>query len=166
MLRKLHSTVMEKFCTVYHGMHKEILAFFHVAYLIPSENLVCRKTVSVLHDLFAGSSLLLINEITDEKIHGLSPTCQFIKCFQDLIVGVLIYPVITVHNLEIKSCCVFDSCVDCLSMASIFLMYGFYDSWIFLGIIICDLGSTVTGAIIYNDNLHFLSSDQQGIDAF
>ena len=51
-------------------------------------------------------------------------------------------------------------------MAAIFLMYGFYDSWIFLGIIICDLGSTVTGAIIYNDDLHFLSSDQQGIDAF
>ena len=157
---------MEKFGAVYHRMHKEVLAFFHVAYLIPSEDLVCRKTVSVLHDLFAGSALLLINEITDEKIHGLSPTCQFIKRFQDLIVGVLIYPVITVHNLEIKSCCVFDPGVDCLSMAAIFLVYGFYDSWIFLGIIICNLSSTVAGTIIYNDDLHFLSSDQQGIDAF
>ena len=51
-------------------------------------------------------------------------------------------------------------------MAAIFLMYDFYNSWIFLGIIVCDLGSTVTGAIIYNDDLHFLSCDQQGIDAF
>ena len=51
-------------------------------------------------------------------------------------------------------------------MAAIFLVYGFYDSWIFLCIVIRDLSSTVAGTIIYNDDLHFLSSDQQGIDAF
>jgi len=166
MLRKFHSTVMKKFGTVDHGMHKKVLAFFHMAYFVPSENLVCWKTVSVLHDLFAGSSLLLIDEITDKKIHSLGSAGEIVKCLQDLIIGILIYPVIAVHNFEIKSCCVFDSCVHCLSMAAVFLMDGFYDGWIFLGIIICNLGSTVTGTIIYNDDLYFLSSDQQGIDAF
>ena len=157
---------MEKFGTVDHGMHKKVLAFFHVAYFVPAKDLVCRETVSVLHDFFTGSTLLLIDKIADEKIHRIGSAGKIIKCLQDLIVSVLIYPVIAVHNFEIKSCCVFDSCVHCLSMAAVFLMDGFYDGWIFLGIIICNLGSTVTGTIIYNDDLYFLSSDQQGIDAF
>ena len=166
MLRKLHSTVMEKFGTVDHGMHKKVLAFFHVAYFVPAKDLVCRETVSVLHDFFTGSTLLLIDKIADEKIHRIGSAGKIIKCLQDLIVSVLIYPVIAVHNFEIKAGCVFDSCIDCLSMAAVFLVDGFYDSWIFLCIVIRDLGSTVAGAIIYNDDLHFFSSDQQGIDAF
>ena len=166
MLRKLHSTVVEKFRSVDHGVHQKILTFFHMAHFIPSKNLVRREAVSVLHDFLAGRSLFLIDKIADQKIYCLRSACQLIKSLKDLIICILIYPVITVHYLKVKTCGIADSGIYRFSVSAIFLMDRFYDGWIFLSIFVCDLGSTVFGAVIYDDDLHFLSSDQQRIDTF
>ena len=166
MLRKLHSTIVEKFRSVDHGVHQKVLTFFHMAHFVPSKNLIRRETVSVLHDFLAGRSLFLIDKIADQKIYCFRSTCQLIKSLKDLIICILIYPVITVNNLEIETCGITDSGIYRLSVSSVLLMDCLDNGRIFCCIIVCDLSGTVAGAVIYDDDLHFLSSDQQGIDTF
>ena len=138
MLRKLQSTFVEQFSTVDHGMHEEIFSLRHT-HLVPLKDFIYRETVSVLHDLFPCCTLFLIYEIADQKVNSLWSADEFFQSFEDLLIRFCIYPVITVHNLEIKSACISDSCIDCFAVAAVFLVDCLDDRRIFLCISICNL---------------------------
>ena len=99
MLRKFHSTFMQKFGTVNDRMHQRYLPFVHM-HAVPSENLIYRQAMTVLHNFLAGCPLLLINKIADQHIHGLRSTHEFSQCMKNLCISFFIYPVIAVYNLK------------------------------------------------------------------
>ena len=165
MLRKLHSTFMQKFGTVNDRMHQKVFTLRHM-HAVPSENLIYRQTMTVLHNFLAGCPLLLINKIADQHIHGLRSTNEFPQCVQNLCVGFFIYPVIAVYDLEIKACGIADTGIDSFSVSAIFLMDSLYDRRIFLCICIGNLCCTVRRSIIHYKDFHILSALQKRLDTF
>ena len=157
MLRKLHSAFMQEFGTVNNRMHQKVFSLRHM-HAVPSENLIYRQAMTVLHNFLAGCPLLLINKIADQHIDCLRSTHEFSQCMQNLCISFFIYPVIAVYNLEIKACGITDAGIDSFSMSAVFLMDSLNNRRIFLCICICDLCSTVGRSVIYYKNLHIFST--------
>ena len=157
MLRKLHSAFMQEFGTVNNRMHQKVFSLRHM-HAVPSENLIYRQAMTVLHNFLAGCPLLLINKIADQHIHGLRSTHEFSQCMKNLCISFFIYPVIAVYDLEIKTCGITDAGIDSFSVSAIFLMDCLYDRRVLLCVCICDLCSTVRRSVIYYKNLHIFST--------
>ena len=166
MLRQGKIAFQKQLGAIDHGMHEKIFSLWHMSDFIPCENLIHRKAVTILHNFLSCSTLFLINEIADKKVHCSGAFYQILQCFQYFLVRLLIYPVITVNNLEIKPLCVVDSCIYSATMTKVWLVDGSYDSRIFLLISICNLCSSILGAVINYQNLHFLASWQKRLDTF
>ena len=75
--------------------------------------------MSIMHHSFLDSSLLLINEVTDQKIYCVGPLDQFFQSMENLLIGFTIHPVITVNHLKIKPCSILKSGIYCCTMAAV-----------------------------------------------
>ena len=55
---------------------------------------------------------------------------KLFKLSQNFLITLYIYPVIAVNNLKEYTCCIGKTCIYCLTVAAIFLMYSLYYVWI------------------------------------
>ena len=114
--------------------------------------------MTVLHNLLAGGTLLLVYEITDKKVNGLGTLYQLFQGFQDFFVGLFVYPVVAVNDLEIKALGIVDTCVYSAAVTKVWLVDGADNAWIFLLVLICDLCSSVLGSVVDYKDLYLISS--------
>ena len=103
VLRELQFTVSQKFRSVNDRMHQDILSCNEHLHIAPGKDLVLRKRQIIVHNFLVLRALFLIDKVCDQHIQGIFSVNKAAQGVKHLPVGLLIYPVIAVHNLKIDS---------------------------------------------------------------
>ena len=147
-------------------MHQNVLAQHEHLHILPGAELAFWQRRAVLHDAFVLRALLLVYEIGDEHIQGLIAHDKATQGFQNLFVSFCVDPVITIYYFKINTGCSPQTCIYGLAVAAVLLMDGTADARIACLVLVRDLGGVVLGgSVIYNQNLHLISTRKQGLNA-
>ena len=136
--------------------------------VIPGTQRICRKYIPVVH--FPGCSLvqMVIHVVADEQVRHLfraSGIADFPDLCQKLFVCRFLQPVVRIYDFIILSPGKLQTFVDSCSVTAVFLVDCLNDTRIFPLVCVRDLSGTVHRAVVYDQDLHVLSSLYQRIDA-
>ena len=120
-------------------MHQNILSQMKMFHIIPAKNLFLWKHILVLNHFLVLHSFFFVYIIGKQHIHLLFFLFKLFQNIQNLVQCFFIYPVITVHNFKIFSLCVVKTCIDRISVSTIFLINCTDDRWILFFILMCNL---------------------------
>ena len=101
MLRKLQSAFLKQLRTEDHRMHQYVMSLDKMMAVLPGEHPLYRQNMTVLNNFLATLAFLLIDIVADQHVQCLTASCQLPQSVQDLKIGILLHPVITVHHLKI-----------------------------------------------------------------
>ena len=128
----------------------------------PGKYLILWEHPAVMDDLFTLLSLFLIYIVAYEEIEFLTAHYDLFEFSENLCICGLFNPVIRIDDLEEKSRCILDTCIDCTAMSLIWLVYRTYYFRIFLLILSCYLQSIVLGGTVIDDQyLNIISAGKQ-----
>ena len=134
--------------------------------LAPCKHSVQGERSAVLNDLFLFLALLLIDIIAYKHVQCTGPTRKIFQCFQHAEIGILLYPVVAVHNLEVKPAGVIDPGVDSRTVPSVRLVNRLDDARILCLVLVRNLRSPVPcRSVIHNNDLDIVPSHKKGVDA-
>ena len=165
MLGKPHFTFLQKTGAVNHRVHQNIASLPEKADLVPGNRLVHRNRIFIMHHLMLRYSLLHISEVAQQHIRPFFVPGELLQLIQNLQKCVLVQPVITVNHLIIKAACKIHTDIHAGAMSPVRLMNGPADSGILLLIAVGNFSRPVLGSIVYNQDLHLVTANQQRIQA-
>ena len=163
MLWQYQMTVTQQLCPINNRMHQNIFSDFKIPCLFPAEQLSLRKNIMVTGRRLVLCPFFFIYKITDHHIQHTSCRTKIMQCIQNLAITCFIYPVIAVYNLKIQSGSMIQSCIQSGTMAAVLLMNGTNNGWVFFRICICNRTCIIGRTIVYDNNFHIFSTDQQRI---
>ena len=128
--------------------------------IIPAENLVLREHIIVADDFFICHAHLLIHIIRDHHINLGICFHKPLHSLKDLEQGVLIHPVITVHDFEVFPRSVLEAAVDGVPVSAVFFLDGFDNAGIFFLVTLRDFLGPILGTVVDYDDLYIIAARQ------
>ena len=93
--------------------------------IIPGEELVDRQHARVLHDLLRVVDRMLVHVVDEHQVNRLIKRRKLVE-HRD--VGVVVEPVVAVHDLEVEAARILESRHNRSAMAAVFLVDGTHDA--------------------------------------
>ena len=165
VLRQLQAAVAQHLCPENDRMHENILADRETVGLIPRKNASNGKAAPVLHDLVTVLVFFVIDKVADKKIQGFFLTGETAQHIEDTLISAGTDLVVTVDNLEVKTCGIFNSCIDRSAVAFVGLVNGADNAGMLSLKAVGNLRCAIPGSIIHDQDLHLISSHKKRFDA-
>ena len=146
-------------------MHQDVVARFKPSHLIPGENPVFGHNPAVVHHHLMMRALFLIDKIRQEHVHGMLLFPQRPQGIKNFQISFFVYPVVAVHHFKIQSRGMGQPRIDRAAVSGVGLVDGPDDVRVSGGVGIRNFaGIILRGAVVHNQNFHFIPADEQRVD--